>query len=242
MLGVSWRWRGALDGASFTPFANRRHEESIDSLFEEVKANYNNPVTCSTPERGLLPTDLYWAGSGGEAVWRAWLRIVAGMAAHHGVKFVYYAPPHLNVPMDRYAAEFRPAFVDKVRAVLEPFPNAVVIDHVVGHGLSACDQVYDTEMRFSAGYLFNFGGKLKQARLLLEELARQRILSTPAGRFAAPSPWEQELPPVRAEPRVLSAEETEKVREELFSNGDWKLSLPAGSDVSSSLEESTENQ
>jgi hypothetical protein len=231
MLGLSRRWRGIVDGMSITPFRERRTIEGIDALFKEVKNNYANPVTCSTPERGLLPQNLYWAASGGDAVWRSWLRLAAGMAAKHGIPFVYYVPPHLNVPQKRYEAEFRPGFVDKVRAALAPFPNAIVIDHAVGHGLNACDQVYDTEQHFGAGYLFNFAGKLKQSRLLLAELAGRQIVRAPAESFVSPSRWEIELPPVRKEPRILSEEESEKVREELFSKDDWKLSLPAGSHV-----------
>jgi hypothetical protein len=211
---------------SFTPFGARRNREDIEALFNEVKSNYDNPVTCSTPERALLPRELYWAGSGGDAVWQSWLRIAAGMAARHRIAFVYYIPPHLNVPVERYETEFVPGFVDKVRAVLAPFSNAVVIDHAVGHGLSACDQVYDTEQRFSAGYLFNFAGKLKQSRLLLAELAERRIVSARPGSFRSPSRWEMALPPVRKEPTILSTEESEKVREDLYSRGDWKLSLP----------------
>lgn len=234
LLGLSWRWRGAVDNLAFTPFVKRRTAEGVNDLFQEVKANYNNPVACSAPERGLLPTRLYWAGSGGETAWNAWMRLAVGMAARHGVKFIYYVPPHLNTPRDRYAAEFRPAFVDKVRTALAPFPNATVIDHAIGHGLSACDQVYDAELHFSAGYLFNFGGKLKQARLFLGALAEHGLLSAPPERFRSPSRWELELPQVRAEPKILSEEETEKVREELFSNEDWKLSLPAEDEANAS--------
>jgi hypothetical protein len=236
MLGLSWRWRGILDNFAFTPFLRLRGAESIQSLFDDVKANYDNPVTCSIPERGLMAPSLYWAGSGGDALWQAWLRLAAGMAARHGIKFIYYVPPHLNVPMERYKAEFRPGFVDKVRAVLAGFPNAIVIDHAVGHGLSACDQVYDSEQHFSAGYLFNFAGKLKQSRRLLAELAERRILSVPAERFQSMSRWERALPPVFAQPKVLSDGESEKVREELFSSGDWKLSLPANAGVTSATE------
>jgi hypothetical protein len=150
------------------------------------------------------------------------------MAARHKIPFVYYVPPHLNVPADQYEAEFRPGFVDKVREVLAPFSNATVIDHAVGHGLSACDQVYDTERRFSAGYLFNFAGKLKQSRLLLADLAAHGIVQAPAESFRSPSHWERELPSVREEPRILTVEESKKVREDLYSTDDWKLSLPAG--------------
>ncbi|MGA7323956.1 MAG: hypothetical protein WBX25_05635 [Rhodomicrobium sp.] len=231
MLGVSRRFRGILDGMSFMPFEARRKIENTGALFEEVKKNYDNPVTCSAPERGLLPKDLYWAGSGGEAVWQSWLRIAAGMAAKHGIAFVYYVPPHLNVPAKRYEAEFRPAFVDKVSAVLAPFSNAAVIDHAVGHGLSACDQVYDSQLHFSAGYLFNFVGKLKQSRLLLSDLAKRRIVSASAETFSSPSRWERELPAVWKEPSILSAEESERVREDLYSSDDWKLSLPFNSRV-----------
>jgi len=234
LLGLSRRWQGMVDGIVFTSFDARRKEQAITRLFENTKNNYNNPVTCSTPERGLLPQNLYWAGSGGDAVWQSWLRITAGMAARHKIPFVYYVPPHLNVPPERYEAEFRPGFVDKVRAVLAPFPNATVIDQATGHGLSACDQVYDTQLHFSAGYLLNFAGKLKQSRLLLAELAGRRIVEAPAESFGSPSRWEKELPAVRKEPVILSEEETEKVREDLFSRGEWKLSLPFESRPASS--------
>lgn len=225
-LGLSRRWQGMVDGIVFTSFDARRKAEATARLFEDTRRNYDNPVTCSTPERGLLPQNLYWAGSGGDAVWQSWLRIAAGMARKHNIPFVYYVPPHLNVPPARYEAEFRPGFVDRVRAVLAPFPNAMVIDQATGHGLSACDQVYDTQLHFSAGYLFNFAGKLKQSRVLLAELAGRRIVEAPAGSFSSPSRWESELPPARKEPVILSEEETAKVREDLFSMGEWKLSLP----------------
>src|SRR5262249_50300941 len=163
-----------------------------------------------------------------DGVWHSWLRLAAGMAAKHKIPFIYYVPPHLNVPADRYEAEFRPGFVDKVRTVLASFPNAIVIDHAVGHGLSACDQVYDTQLRFSAGYLFNFLGKLKQSRLLLAELAGRGIVSASVESFRSPSRWEVEVASVWKEPRILSAEESEKVREDLFRTDDWKLSLPSG--------------
>jgi len=94
----------------------------------------------------------------------------------------------------------------------------VVIDHVVGMDYRRAIRSTTRKMRFSAGYLFNFGGKLKQARLFLKTLAEQRILTASAERFATPSRWERMLPPVRAEPRMLSAEKSEEVREELFSN------------------------
>jgi hypothetical protein len=227
-LGLSRRWQGMVDGIAFTSFDARRKAEATARLFEDTKRNYNNPVTCSTPERGLLPQNLYWAGSGGDAVWQSWLRIAAGMARKHGIPFVYYVPPHLNVPAARYEAEFRPGFVDRVRAVLAPFPNAMVIDQATVHGLSACDQVYDTQLHFSAGYLLNFAGKLKLSRLLLAGLAGRGIVKAPAVSFASPSHWERELPDVRKEPVILSEEETAKVREDLFSMGEWKLSLPFG--------------
>jgi hypothetical protein len=227
--GLSRRWHGIAGGMSFTPFEALRNREAIEALFREVKNNYDNPVTCSAPERALLPQELFWAGSGGDAVWQSWLRIAAGMAARHRITFVYYIPPHLNVPVKRYEAEFRPGFVDKVRAALAPFPNAIVIDHAVGHGLSACDQVYDTQHRFSAGYLFNFAGKLKQSRLLLAELAEHRLVSVPSQSFRSPSRWEMELPPIHKEPTILSEKESEEVREDLYSQGDWKLSLPFNS-------------
>jgi hypothetical protein len=226
MLGLSRRLKGAVENMSFTPFAGRRNSQAIDALFKEVKSNYDNPVNCSIPERGLLPRELYWAGSGGDAVWKSWLHLAAGMAARHKIPFVYYVPPHLNVPAERYEAEFRPGFVDKVRAALARFPNAIVIDHAVGHGLSACDQVYDTQQHFSAGYLFNFAGKLKQARLLLAELAGRGIVPASAESFRSPSRWEMALPSVRKEPNILSAQESYKVREDLYRTDDWKLSLP----------------
>jgi hypothetical protein len=229
VLGLARRWQGMVEGIAFTSFEARRKEEAITRLFEDTKKNYSNPVTCSTPERGLLPQNLYWAGSGGDAVWHSWLRIAVGMAARHGIPFVYYVPPHLNVPRARYEAEFRPGFVDRVRAALAPFPNAVVIDQATGHGLSACDQVYDSQLHFSAGYLLNFAGKLKQSRLLLAELAGRGIVEAPPGSFSTPSQWEKELPAVRKEPVILSEEETAKVREDLFSMGEWKLSLPFNS-------------
>jgi hypothetical protein len=225
-LGLSRRWQGMVDGIAFTAFDARRKAKATGRLFDDTRKNYNNPVTCSTPERGLLPQNLYWAGSGGDAVWQSWLRIAVGMARKHGIPFVYYVPPHLNVPAARYETEFRPGFVDRVRAVLAPFPNTMVIDQATGHGLSACDQVYDTQQHFSAGYLLNFAGKLKQSRLLLAELAGRRIVEAPAASFSSPSRWEKELPAVRKEPVILSEEETAKVREDLFSMGEWKLSLP----------------
>jgi hypothetical protein len=228
-LGLSRRWRGVTEGITFTPFEGRRRTEAIDALFRDVKSNYGNRAACSAPERGLLPRDLFWAAAGGNGVWQSWLRLAAGMAARHKIPFVYYVPPHLNVPMDQYEAEFRPGFVDKVREVLAPFPNAIVIDHAVGHGLSACDQVYDTEQLFSAGYLFNFAGKLKQSRLLLADLAARGIVQAPAESFRSLSRPERELPDVREEPRMLTADESKMVREELYSKGGWKLSLPAGS-------------
>jgi hypothetical protein len=231
MLGLSRRLRGALENMSLTPFEALRNSQAIDGLFKEVRRNYDNPVTCSTPQRALLPQELYWAGSGGDAVWKSWLRLAAGMAARHKIPFVYYVPPHLNVPAERYEAEFRPGFVDKVRAALAPFPNATVIDHAVGHGLSACDQVYDTQQHFSAGYLFNFAGKLKQARLLLAELAGRGIVPASAESFRSPSRWETALPSVRKEPSILSAQESYKVREDLYRTDDWKLSLPSNSRV-----------
>jgi hypothetical protein len=226
MRGLSRRLEGIVENTSFTPFEARRNTQSIGALFEEVKRNYDNPVTCSIPQRALLPQELYWAGSGGDAVWKSWLRLAAGMAARHKIPFVYYVPPHLNVPRERYEAEFRPGFVDKVRAALAPFPNAIVIDHSVGHGLSACDQVYDTQQHFSAGYLFNFAGKLKQSRLLLAELAGRGIMPASPESFRSPSRWEMALPSVRKEPSILSAQESEKVREDLYRTDDWKLSLP----------------
>jgi hypothetical protein len=226
MRGLSRRWNGIVENTSFTPFEARRNMQAIGALFEEVKSNYDNPMTCSIPQRALLPQELYWAGSGGDAVWKSWLRLAAGMAARHNIPFVYYVPPHLNVPIERYEAEFRPGFVDKVRAVLAPFPNAAVVDHSVGHGISACDQVYDTQQHFSAGYLFNFAGKLKQSRLLLAELAKRGIVPAPAESFRSPSRWEMALPSVRKEPNILSAQESEKVREDLYRTDDWKLSLP----------------
>jgi hypothetical protein len=228
-LGVSRRWRGMIEGITFTPFEGRRRTEAIGALVRDVKNNYRNPAACSAPERGLLPKGLFWAAAGGDGVWQSWLRLAAGMAARHKIPFVYYVPPHLNVPAEQYEAVFRPGFVDKVREVLAPFPNAIVIDHAVGHGLSACDQVYDTEQRFSAGYLFNFAGKLKQSHLLLADLSARGIVEVPAESLRSPSRWERELPPVREEPRILTAEESKKVREELYSKDDWKLSLPAGS-------------
>jgi hypothetical protein len=143
------------------------------------------------------------------------------------------------VPLDRYNAEFKPAFVDIVRTRLEAADgtgpalrhSAIVIDHAVGHGLSACDQVYDTEHHFSAGYLLNFAGKLKQARLLLAELAKDGIIAASPETFRAPSPLERQLPDIKAAPQVLSPEESEKVREDLFRYGDWKLSRPASEAV-----------
>jgi hypothetical protein len=225
-LGLSRRWQGIVDGFVFSAFDARRKGEATARLFEDTRKNYNNPVTCSTPERGLLPQNLYWAGSGGDTVWQSWLRIAAGMARKHDIPFVYYVPPHLNVPPARYEAEFRPGFVERVRAVLAPFPNAIVIDQSTGHGLSACDQVYDTQLHFSAGYLLNFAGKLKQSRLLLAALTGRRIVQAPADSFSSPSHWEMELPAVRKEPVILSEEETAKVREDLFGMGEWKLSLP----------------
>jgi hypothetical protein len=228
-LGLSGRWRGIIEGTTFTPFEGRRKTQAIDALFQDVKNNYGNRAACSAPERGLLPKELFWAAAGGDGVWQSWLRLAAGMAARHKIPFVYYVPPHLNVPADQYEAVFRPGFVDKVREVLAPFPNAIVIDQAVGHGLSACDQVYDTEHRFSAGYLFNFAGKLKQSRLLLADLAVRGIVQVPAESFRSLSHWEGELPPVREEPQILTAEESKKVREDLYSKDDWKLSLPAGS-------------
>jgi hypothetical protein len=227
-LGLSRRWRGAIEGIAFMPFEGRRRTEAIGALVADMKRNYGNRAACSAPERGLLPKDLFWAAAGGDRVWQSWLRLAAGMAAKHKIPFVYYVPPHLNVPAGQYEAEFRPGFVDKVREVLAPFPNAIVIDHAVGHGLSACDQVYDTERRFSAGYLFNFAGKLKQSRLLLADLAARGIVQAPAESFHSPSRWERELPSVREDPRILTAEESKKVREDLYSTDDWKLSLPAG--------------
>jgi hypothetical protein len=108
-----------------------------------------------------------------------------------------------------------------------PRHSAIVIDHAVGHGLSACDQVYDTEHHFSAGYLLNFAGKLKQSRLLLAALANDGIIAASPEAFGAPSRLERQLPDIKAEPQVLSTEESEKVREDLFRYGDWKLSRPA---------------
>ncbi len=108
----------------------------------------------------------------------------------------------------------------------------MVIDHAVGHGLSACDQVYDTELRFSAGYLFNFAGKLKQARLLLAALAKHGIVvRARRTRSVRRRAWNCSCRTSRPS-RILSAEESEKVREDLFSDGDWKLSLPAGATAS----------
>jgi hypothetical protein len=51
-------------------------------------------------------------------------------------------------------------------------------------------------------------------------------VKAPASSFSSPSHWEKELPEVRKEPVILSEEETAKVREDLFSMGEWKLSLP----------------
>jgi|GEM_PF-5989840 len=225
--GVSRRWHGILEGLIFTPFPAHRRADDHAALLRQVQANYANPNACTAPGRGLMAADLYWIGAGGAQVWQSWLRIAAGMAARHGIAFVYYIPPHLNVPRDRYAAEFRPAFVDQVHAVLAEFPKGRVIDHAVEHGLSACDQVYDSERRFSSGYLLNYAGKLKQSRLLLAEMARAGLVAAPPERFLGRSRFEQTLPASDVPPRILSDDASEKVREELFANEEWRLSLPA---------------
>ena len=235
--GLAQRWYGIVDGFAFTALPQQRETQGVDAMFREVKANYNNPAACTIRGRGLMDTKLYWAGSGGDEVWQAWLRIAAGLAKARGVAFVYYVPPHLNVPLDRYNAEFKPAFVDRVRTQLEGAGpaakphSATIVGHAVGHGLSACDQVYDTEHHFSAGYLLNFAGKLKQARLLLADLAKAGTVAASPEAFAEPSRLERQIPDIKAEPQVLSAEESEKVREDLFRYGDWKLSRPASEAV-----------
>ncbi|MBF0168942.1 MAG: hypothetical protein HQL45_15060 [Alphaproteobacteria bacterium] len=225
--GIAKRLRGFLDSASFTPYATLRDQEQGDTLFRQVRSNYDNQTTCTTPERALMTPDQYWIGSGGDAVWQAWLRLAAGLANAHGIPFVYYIPPHLNVPEDRYRSEFKPHFADRIAAVLAGLPNTHLIDHATGHGLSPCDQVYDSERLFGAGYLFNFAGKLKQSRLLLIDLSRLGLLTnTGAMRFAAPTRWEASLPDLGFKPTVLSDAATAPIREELIRWDEWKLSRP----------------
>ncbi|MBI5164779.1 MAG: hypothetical protein HY985_12860 [Magnetospirillum sp.] len=227
VAGLARRWDGMRNGLALTPFPARRAHDDVAALVDEVRANYDNPVACGIKSRGLMAPEQYWIGSGGDAVWQAWLRVAAGLAAAHRIPFVFYVPPHLNVPEERYAAEFRPAFVDRVRAVLEDVPGATVIDHATRPGLTACDLVYDTDRRFASGYLYNFVGKLKQARMLLAELSTRGLVATPAEAFARPSPWERSFPAIAAPPQRLSAEESEAVREELIRDGEWRLSRPA---------------
>lgn len=226
--GLTRRWRGVVRSLAFTAFPGGRDRHETETLFQATRANYDNPVACAAKGRGLMAPEQYWIGAGGEDVWRAWLRLAAGLAAERGIPFIYYVPPHLNVPQDRYEREFRPYFVERVEAVLAGFPNAAVIDHAVGHGLSPCDQVYDTERHFAAGYLFNFAGKLKQARLLLADLAERGVVGGGAERFRVPTLWEASLPDLPYRPTVLSEAESERVREELIAEGEWRRSLPAG--------------
>ncbi|MEO5336044.1 MAG: hypothetical protein H7841_03975 [Magnetospirillum sp. WYHS-4] len=225
--GVARRWQGLRDSVAFTVWPMQRAHHEARTLFEQVRANYDNPAACQARNRTPMPAGQYWIGAGGEATWQAWLRLAAGLAAEHGVRFVYYVPPHLNLSEARYAAEFRPRFVERIKAVLAAFPNAAVVDHAMGHGLSACDQVYDAEKHFASGYLFNFGGKLKQARILLADLAERRIVAGPASRFLPPARWEAALPSLPMPVAMLSEAESEAVREQLISQAEWRLSLPA---------------
>ncbi|TAN58984.1 MAG: hypothetical protein EPN26_00700 [Rhodospirillales bacterium] len=226
--GVAKRYRGMVESLAVTPFPGQRDREQGEKLFKEVLANYDNQSTCTTPERGLMPYAQYWIGAGGDEVWQAWLRLAAGLAKAHDVPFVYYIPPHLNLSEERYQAEFQPHFAGRIQKVLAQFPNAHLVDQAVGHGLSPCDQVYDSERLFGTGYLFNYAGKLKQSRLLLGEMSRLGLLNAEANRFAAPTRRETQLPHLDFLPVVLSDAQTEPVREELIRWNEWKLSRPVG--------------
>ena len=224
--GVTARWQGVLQSLNVTPFERLRNQEQSNALLADVRNNYDNPVTCATPERALLPADLFWKGAGGDEVWQAWLRLAAGLAQAHGIPFVYYVPPHLNLPAQRYEADFKPYFADRVASVLKDIPTARLIDQSVEHGLSACDQVYDSEHLFGAGYLFNYVGKAKQSRLLLGELARQGLLAADNQRFAPPTRFEASLPAATPHLAILSDAATLAVQEDLIRFGEWKLSRP----------------
>lgn len=231
--GIARRWQGVRSNLAFSPLPDHRDRGEIEALFRETRDNYDNPAACAIKGRSPMAPGRYWIGAGGDAVWQAWLRIAAGMTAARGVSFVYYVPPHLNVTEDRYRREFRPHFVERVRTVLAPFANAQVIDHAVGHGLSACDQVYDSEHHFAAGYLFNLAGKLKQSRRLLESLGTLGILAGGGERYREPTRWEAALPPLPSHPAaVLSEEESAPLREELIGEEQWRLSRPAAEEGS----------
>jgi hypothetical protein len=230
---VQRRWQGWREGLSYTPFADKRRHQEAEALFAQALAHYGTPATCNAPARRSIKPAQYWIGAGGDAVWQAWLRIAAGMAAERGVRFVWYVPPHLNLAPGEYEAAFKPFFVDRVRAVLADIPGAVVVDHAVGTTLSPCDQVYDPVGRFATGYLFNFPGKLKQARLLLAELAGRGVVTTDPSRLAGPTRWEAALPDLPQAQRWLSEAQSDaaEVREELLSQGEWRRSRPAAEEV-----------
>ncbi len=224
--GLARRWQGIRQSVALTPFPQAAERQAEGALLAKVRANYANPKLCSIPSRGLMPPDEYFIASGGDAVWTAWLRIATGLAQERGIPFVYYVPPHLNIPAAQHAQEFKPFFVDRVRAVLRDFRGAMVIDHSIGHDLTPYDQVYDQPGGFAAGYLLNVAGKLTQSRRLLAALAEQGLVDAPPERFAAPTQFEASLPDISCSPQVLSAEDSARVREDVIRLGTWRLSRP----------------
>lgn len=224
--GLARRWQGARGSLTVTPFAEEAERQARETLLAEARANYDHPLTCAIPSRNLIAPGQYFIASGGERVFAAFVRLAAGMAGARGIPFVWYVPPHLHVSKEQHEREFKPFFVDRVRALLADIPGARVVDHSVDHGLTPYAQVYDQAGGFAAGYLLNVEGKAAQARRLLADMAGQGLVDAPAGAFARPTRLEASLPALSCPVRVLSEAESARVREDVIRLGTWELSRP----------------
>ena len=173
--------------------------DRVVALADACARTYDDPATRTVMTRHMPPPESYWIAAGGDAVWRAWLRMAAEMCRSRGIRFVYYVPPHLNATERELEESFRPRFVNAIREVLAPFPNAIVIDHSGNRELGDADLVWVPadpvgSEHCKTGYLFNLVGQIKRCRLLLDELARLPELGI--GRRSATLGWsgERSLP------------------------------------------------
>lgn len=203
----------------------------VQELLDACAARYGHRET-DIPFRRLMPRERYWECVGGMTAWRAWANLMAGLCRAHGVKFIFYVPPHVHVRDDEYRNDFRPYFVEEVRRAFAGHANAVVIDHAADRSLGAADAVaYEHAGRLmKSGYLFTAVGRLKQARRLLAALVETEALvsasEAPPYRGSA-WPGEVQLPPSRLSVHHFPEELRRQLQEEILQDEIVRRSRPA---------------